>query len=344
MKKTMITILCIICLNHVYGVETNDNSRIKFTTIFGEPVDVCISSKAYELVEYYNRSGEKKIGNTTMPPSRVWLSPELNSEHLAPEYRKAWEELLPYWVAHSTRQVNRIRPRIENYFYQSKSPESIPALLKAFKQTVDIQNSISYISLRQKFLLEMFLRIRTEESFDALVKSLNLLEKTYSNTPSPEDSIYNEHPWAYYKKFMLQQDRKPVADHDITWLGYTKEWQAMAANYDSSDLLPKTKKFVEELASYRHPYIDYSDNPVFGTNEIEVVAETNTIEQVIETEVITNLVVETVSPVIEIITNDIEKIILIEEEPISKDKTLLVIIIAIASIILGIVIAARKSS
>lgn len=193
----------------------------------------------------------------------------------------------------------------------------------------------------------MFLYIRIDEAFDAFVKSLNSFE---ASTPPPvkeaRESLYNNNPWSYYKNYLLQANRKPSTEDDIVGLEYTKKWQEMATNYDTSNLLPKTKQFVEDFADYRHPYIDYSDDPVFTTNVIETVIETNTTEQAVEATVITNLVVETVKlkPPVENNKNDVEDIVMVDEEPAPKSKILITFIIAIVAIVIvGFIMFKRKN-
>ncbi len=346
-------------LLNIGNAETNKTERIQFRTPSGKPIEVNLSPKAYELVYYYNKEGPGDSIYQAQDDSlkKVYLShagwqvPELNSEHLTEEYREAWEELLVhYWVADKVYPVYVINHRVMYALLAIKSSNSIPTIVKTFNQTFNVKTEDKYkenkVREKQKALLSIYLSIVTKESFDNILKTFDMLDKEHDGEKKEIDFQQTPREFALYR--MLKPKTLGVSESYNIWRRNIKTWQRIAMEYDTIGLSDKNKKFVEELRVYRHPMVDYSNDPIFSTNMIEVVAETNTTEQVDEKEVINNLVVETVElkPPVEANKDDIEEIVIVdeEEEANPRNKTLLVIIIAIAAIILGIVIVARKSS
>ena len=350
--KMNIRILLFIILLNCYNLYSETFPKVQLVDQQFQPIDIQLSSNANELVYYYNMywlvkppEGEPIPEEITwMLRSRAgWRPRELTKKHSTEKYREAWEELLPYRISGLLLNATAMYSTIEDYFRQSKSPKSVPALYTAFEMTINSKKYIEFLGKKQKFLLGMFLYIRTDNAFDAFVKSLNLFEASppppLSNT---NESLYNNNPWSYYKNYLLQANRKPSTEDDIVGLEYTKKWQKLATNYDTSGLLPKTKTFVENLADYRHPYIEYSDDPVFGSNVVEKVIETNAVE----TAVITNLVVKTVElkPTVETNTNDVEEIVIVDEESNPRSKTLIFLLIIAVIAIIGVLILSKRKS
>ena len=181
----------------------------------------------------------------------------------------------------------------------------------------------------------------TQEAFGGIFEALDLLDEQ----PTEVEGLGTSGRSFVYE-WTLRPDYRLNTKNTKRILGCIKQRQKVLMQMDISSLSPKNQELVRRILAFRHTRIDYSDDPIFGTNVVEVVAETNTAEQAVEATVITNLVVETVklkSPV-EDNKNDVEDIVMVDEEPAPKSKILITFIIAIVAIVIvGIIMFKRKN-
>jgi hypothetical protein len=317
-----------------------------------QPVDIQLSSNANELVYYYNMYWLVKPPEGKPIPEEIvrmlrsragWRPRELTEEHSTEEYREAWEELLPYWIDGSILNATAIYSRIQDYFRKSKSPQSIPVLCEMFTNTVNNTKQVSGIEKKQKFLFDTLITIGTKEAFYGVFDALDLLDK---QSPEAEGLRDSGRSFVFNVMTFCQFNGGGGKYTDII-LSRVLHNQHTLMQMDISSLSQKNQDLVIRILGFRHPMIDYSDDPIFGTNVVEQVLKTNIIEKSIEPHVVSNLVVETVEPSVKGETNlaevDDSEITEVFREPNNK-KLFVFFAILLASIAMVIIIKNRKSS
>jgi hypothetical protein len=219
------------------------------------------SPLASELIEAYQLP-KRGLGK---PQPRVLAPPRLSKEHLTSKYRPGWEELLLdlvgiHKITSEERKITDMEPRIFEALKTISSPESIPALVEAFRRTAAKGIDPTRAIILQEKILRTMVEICDKKSLEA---TFALLDFADESTVGKEWELKHEgHPLREAVFYLwIQPTNLGEYDFKKERLSMANKWQVLINDYNNPKLSKKNQELLKKVKMFKRPKPEPQKSP-----------------------------------------------------------------------------------
>ena len=197
------------------------------------------------IADYGSWKGDKRRRPVALHPQA------LKDKHATEKYRLTWEALL---LAPETKEIRFMERRIFEPFQRIDNPESIPALVEAFRLTTLTRNAPQFPRLfdRQIWIISVLTQWPEERTLTALFRCLDFVDKRNEGQEPEIRYDGSTMRWRVFK-FITLPDNRGITKREKRLLRRVRKWKAVVDKYSVPVHSEQNKQLFERLKSHTLP-------------------------------------------------------------------------------------------